>query len=124
MPLVRISYPAGLDGRAIGDAVHEALMETFAVPADDRFQILTEHGPANPIVRPESYLGIAYSDQLTIMQITINDTRGVEQKKALYRAIAAKLQGAVGLRPEDVWVNLIDVKRENWSFGNGIAQYA
>ena len=59
-----------------------------------------------------------------IIQVTWNDGRSVDQKKALYNAIADGLHAAVGLRREDVFINLIEVKKENWSFGNGEAQYA
>ena len=59
-----------------------------------------------------------------IVQITWNEGRTVEQKKALSKAIADGLAGKLGLRREDVFVSLVEVKKENWSFGNGIAQYA
>ena len=124
MPLVRIDHPAGRDGAAIGRAVHAAMTETFNVPEDDLFQVVTEHAPGRGLVRPESYLGIRYSEGFTVVQITCNDTRTVEQKKALYRAIADNLHRDAGLRREDVLVQLVEVRKENWSFGNGEAQYA
>jgi 4-oxalocrotonate tautomerase len=127
VPLVRIDHAAGKSAAhraAISQGVHDAMRATFNVPADDRFQILCEHSPGVEIVRPPSYLGIEYSDDLTIIQITCNDTRSVDQKKALYAAIADNLAANPGLRREDVVVSLIEVKKENWSFGNGVAQYA
>jgi phenylpyruvate tautomerase PptA (4-oxalocrotonate tautomerase family) len=75
-------------------------------------------------VHPQSYLGISYSGELTVIQITCNEGRTLDQKKALYAAIADNLTADPGLRREDVFVNLVEVKPENWSFGNGIAQYA
>jgi len=126
MPLVRISVPkrrSAADRKAISAGIHAALQEAFTVPADDLFHLVTEHGP-DSLVRTGSYLGIEYSDDLTIIQIAANDTRTVEQKKALYRLIARKLSENPGLRPQDVFINLVEVKKENWSFGNGEAQYA
>jgi phenylpyruvate tautomerase PptA (4-oxalocrotonate tautomerase family) len=127
MPLVRINHPAGKPAAfrvAISRGVYQAMLDTFNVPADDHFQVLSESGPGTEIVRPPQYLGIVYSDDLTIIQITCNDTRTVEQKKALYAAIADNLVRDPGLRREDIFISLIEVKKENWSFGNGIAQYA
>jgi len=127
MPLVRISVPRhrlAADRTAISVGIHGALKEAFNVPADDLFHIVTEHEPNTGLVRTGSYLGIEYSDDLTIIQIAANDTRTVEQKKALYRLIARNLGANPGLRPQDVFINLVEVKKENWSFGNGEAQYA
>ena len=127
MPLVRIALPRSTTAeqrRAISDGVHQALVEMFKIPVDDRFQIITEHGPGVEIVRPRTYLGIEYSDALIIIQITANDTRTTEQKKALYKDIAARLTQHAGLRPQDIVINLVEVKKENWSFGNGEATYA
>jgi phenylpyruvate tautomerase PptA (4-oxalocrotonate tautomerase family) len=125
MPLVRISLPPGKPDEfadAVSAGVHAALVEAFGIPQDDLFQLLTDY--PGSLVRPASYLGIVYSSNLTIIQITANEGRSVEQKKALYKAIADRLTAKPGLRPEDIFVNLVEVKRENWSFGNGIAQYA
>jgi phenylpyruvate tautomerase PptA (4-oxalocrotonate tautomerase family) len=93
------------------------------VPADDRFMIVNEHDADN-LDFSASYLGIAHSSDLVIIQITANDTRTVEQKKAFFARIATLLAENPGLRKEDVFINLVEVKKENWSFGNGIAQYA
>jgi 4-oxalocrotonate tautomerase len=90
---------------------------------NDRFQVISEHEADNFLFDPD-YIGIHRSDDLVIIQITWNEGRSTEQKKALYKAIADGLHAAVGLRREDVFINLIEVKKENWSFGNGEAQYA
>jgi 4-oxalocrotonate tautomerase len=127
MPLVRINHPAGKPAAfraAISRGVYQAMLDTFNVPIDDYFQVLGESVPGTEIVRPLQYLGIVYSDELTFIQITCNDGRTVEQKKALYAAIADNLARDAGLRREDIFINLVEVKKENWSFGNGIAQYA
>jgi phenylpyruvate tautomerase PptA (4-oxalocrotonate tautomerase family) len=125
MPLVRIDLRKGKDAayrREIGRVVYEAMVGV-GVPEKDRFQVVTEHDADGFIFDP-SYLGIERSEDLVIIQITWNEGRTVEQKKTLYKAIADGLARSPGVRPEDVFINLVEVKRENWSFGNGIAQYA
>jgi len=126
VPLVRISLLKGrsvAERRAIGDAVHQALVETIDVPAKDRFQIITEHDAADLVYDPE-YLGIARSPEVVVVQITLSSGRSLEQKRALYRRIAERLAAQARLRPQDVWINLVETARENWSFGNGLASYA
>ena len=125
MPLVRIDLRQGKSDahrQEIGRIVHEALV-SVGVPKDDRFQVISEHEPSNFAFDP-TYLGIRRTEDLVIVQITWNESRTVEQKKALYKGIADGLAGKLSLRREDVFVSLVEVKRENWSFGNGIAQYA
>jgi len=127
MPLVRIAMPAGKTAEyhnAISEGIQLALVETFDVPKDDLFQIFTEHAAGIGVVRPSSYLGVVYSNDLILIQITANDTRTREQKKQLFKRIAERLSASPGLRREDILVNLVEVKKENWSFGNGEAQYA
>ena len=126
MPLVRISLAKGKPEayrRKLGDAIHRAMVETINVPPLDRFQLLTEHEPGD-IVYDSTYLGIARTADILIVQITLNVGRTLEQKRALYRRIAANLGAAVGLQPEDAFVSLVEVAKENWSFGNGVASYA
>jgi len=125
MPLARIDLRRGKDGayrQAIGRVVYESL-RSVGVPPQDRFQVVSEHDADGFLFDPE-YLGIHRSDDLVMIQITWNEGRTTEQKLALYKAIADGLHSAIGLRREDVLINLVEVKKENWSFGNGIAQYA
>jgi len=126
VPLVRISFNRHADAAyaaAISDGVHRALVEAINVPADDKFQILTARDAAQ-IVYPPAYLGIAHSDAIVIIQITLNAGRTIEQKRALYAKITELLAVAPGIPPADVIINLVEVAKENWSFGDGIAQYA
>ena len=126
MPLVRIALRKGTTPdfrRKLSDAVHRAMVESIKVPELDKFQVVTEHD-AEGLVYDPSYLGIARTDGVVFIQITLNAGRTLEAKKALYARIAALLQESPGLRPEDVFINLVEVTKENWSFGNGIAQYA
>jgi phenylpyruvate tautomerase PptA (4-oxalocrotonate tautomerase family) len=126
MPLVRISLASGkpAEYRAkLGDAVHRALVSAVGVPPLDRFQLICEHG-AEDFVYDAFYLGIPRSTDLVIIQITLSEGRTLLQKRMLYRQISENLVAAVGLRPQDVWINLVEVAKENWSFGNGVASYA
>ena len=126
MPLVQMSLRRGKPAayhQAIFDGVYRAMRETFNAPEDDRFMTLTEHDASTFSVSP-TYFGIARSDDVVIIQITANNTRTAEQKKALYRRIAEHLTASPGLRPEDIFISLVEVLPENWSFGHGVAQYA
>jgi 4-oxalocrotonate tautomerase len=126
MPLARIDLPAGKPadyGRAVADVVYEAMIGTLNAPKNDRFQVISEHTRATLIIDP-TYLDIERSADALIIQLTLNEGRTVEVKKAFYKAVADGLHERVGLRREDVFISLVEVKKENWSFGNGIAQYA
>jgi 4-oxalocrotonate tautomerase len=126
MPLTRIALRRGKSPEyrhALCDQIYNALRETFAVPEDDRFMVITEHDGDN-FDYGKSYLGIVRSDDLVLIQITVSNTRSLEQKRALYRRIVELLAKSPGVRPEDVFINLLEVAKENWSFGNGLAQYA
>jgi 4-oxalocrotonate tautomerase len=126
MPLVRIALIKGKPQsykNAIAESIHRALMETISVPALDRFQLFSEHDRADLIYDPE-YLGIKRSDGIVLIQITISSGRTLAQKRSLFARIAELLQQGPGIRKEDVFINLLEVAKENWSFGNGEAQYA
>ncbi|WP_063581914.1 tautomerase family protein [Achromobacter ruhlandii] len=126
MPFAQISLRSGkteAHRQAIFDGVYRALHETFDVPEDDQFMVMTEHEAAN-FRYGATYFDIARSDDLVFIQITANNTRTLEQKKALFRRIAQLLGENPGLRSEDVFVNLVEVLKENWSLGGGLAQYA
>ena len=126
MPLVRVSLRKGKSDdykKAIGDGVYKAMREAFNIPEEDRFVVVSEHSESE-FQFSKTYLDIARSDDLVIIQITANNTRTVEQKQALFAGIAGILSVNPGLRQEDVFISLVDVPKENWSFGNGIVQYA
>jgi phenylpyruvate tautomerase PptA (4-oxalocrotonate tautomerase family) len=124
MPLVRISVAQGTPAetrRAIADGVHDALVATANVPAADRFQVVEEVAPGDLHWSPD-YLGITRSAGIVFVQVFLNVGRTVDVKKALYARIADNLSAA-GVRREDVLVSLVEVPRENWSFGNGQMSY-
>ena len=125
MPLVRITLASGLEAakrRALADAVHEALVRVANAPAADQFQVIEEVPPENLVWSP-SYLGIEHHGPVVFVQIFMNAGRTLEVKQALYAALADALQAAGGFRREDVIVNLVEVARENWSFGGGRMSY-
>jgi phenylpyruvate tautomerase PptA (4-oxalocrotonate tautomerase family) len=109
--------------QAVSDAVHLAMVETVTVPPQDRFQVITEHAP-DELIYPPEYLGIRHSDSVVFIQITLNAGRTVEAKRALYARIAELLSADPGVPTQDVIISLVEVSKENWSFGNGQAQYA
>jgi 4-oxalocrotonate tautomerase len=125
MPLVRIDLISGTSAayrKAIADNVHAAMIDAIAIPPDDRFQVITEHEKDGLIYDP-AYMGIHRSDKVVLIQITLSTGRKPGQKRALYQRIVELLAKSPGIRPEDVFVNLVEVAWENWSFGRGEAQY-
>jgi 4-oxalocrotonate tautomerase len=126
MPLTRVDMKRGKPAayrKAILDGIYAAMRETFEVPEDDRFMLVTEHDD-DGFLYGAHYLGIARSDDLVIIQLTVSNTRTVEQKQALFKRLVERLAADPGVRPEDVFVNLVEVAKQNWSFGHGLAQYA
>jgi phenylpyruvate tautomerase PptA (4-oxalocrotonate tautomerase family) len=125
MPLVRISLREGKSEqyrKAVADGVHRAMVEGAAVPEQDRFQIITEHPPSGLIYDP-TYLGIQRTNHIVMVQITLSTGRKLAQKRQLFKRMAEILAENPGLRPQDLMINLVEVAWENWSFGNGEAQY-
>ena len=126
MPLVHISLRAGKPEayrQAIFDGLYRAMRETFDVPEDDRFMTISEHDAAN-FRYGASCFGVARSDDLVFIQITVFNTRTAEQKKALFRRTAELLGENPGIRPENVFLNVLESAKENWSVGHGLAQFA
>lgn len=126
MPLVRISLmrgkPAGF-AQKVGAIVYRTMVDTINVPPADNFQVITEHDRDHLVYDP-GYLSVSRTDGVLFIQITLNEGRSVELKRRFYQALAEGLHHDLGVRKEDVFVSLVEVKKENWSFGNGIAQYA
>lgn len=125
MPLVRISLLQGASveyRKKIGDGVHRAMVEALGIPSDDRFQVITEH-PKDGLVYDPQYLGGQRGDGVVFVQITLSSGRKPQQKRQLYKRMAEILAESPGVRPQDVVINLVEVSWENWSFGNGEAQY-
>lgn len=126
MPLVRIDIKRNHDAsyaKRLGKVIYDSMKAAINVPDQDNFQVLAEHDDDH-FVYDHTYLGIKRTDGLVFIQITLNEGRSTDQKKLLYKTIAEGLNLEAGVRPEDVFINLVEVKKENWSFGNGVAQYA
>jgi 4-oxalocrotonate tautomerase len=125
MPLVRISLREGKSGeykKALADGVHRAMVEAIDAPSQDRFQVVTEH-PAGGLIYDSTYLGVQRTDNIVLVQITLSTGRKLAQKRKLFKRMAEILQESPGLRPQDLMINLVEVAWENWSFGDGEAQY-
>ncbi len=126
MPLVRIDLAEGKSleyGKQVGQIIYRALTEVMNAPKDDLFQIITEH-PQSGLQFDREFLGVHRTDNCVFVQITLNSGRTVEMKQRFYKAVADRLQESLKLRREDVFISLVEVQKENWSFGNGEAQYA
>ena len=125
MPLVRIFLREGTTPeyrKAIADGVHQAMIDAIAIPPADRFQVISEHQPGN-LIFDRNYLDVQRSEKIVIVQITLSAGRKPGQKRALFRRMAELLEKSPGLRKEDLMINLVETSWENWSFGNGEAQY-
>lgn len=126
MPLVRIDLARGRTAqfrKTLGELVYRAMREAINVPEGDKFQVITEHAPEELNISPV-YLGIPHSPGVILIQVTLNQGRTVEQKKAFYQRVAGDIARELQADPQDVVINLVEVPKENWSFGNGVAQYA
>lgn len=126
MPLVRIDLVAGKSvefRKTLGEIIYRAMRDLIGVPANDKFQIITEHAEGE-INLAENYLGNDYSGDIMLIQITLNAGRTVEMKKAFFKRIADDIHAQLKVPRDDVVINLVEVAKENWSFGGGIAQYA
>ena len=125
MPFVRIDLARGKPAafrKTLGDIIYRAMREVINVPEDDKFQVITEHDPDELNITP-TYMGVRYSPGIVIIQVTLNQGRTVEMKQAFYKRIADDFSRELGIDKQDVFISLVEVPKENWSFGNGIAQY-
>jgi 4-oxalocrotonate tautomerase len=127
MPLVRIDLskevaPEAL--QAVSDVVYDAMIEVANVPEHDKFQVITRHNREELVYPAEGYMGVTYSPNIVFIQVTWNAGRTVDVKKAFYKAVAENINAKTGLRKEDIWISLVSVEREDWSFGNGVMHYA
>ena len=126
MPILHVWLREGKPAayrQAICDGLYRAMRDALDVPEDDQFITVSEHEPSN-FRYGASCFGISRSDDVVFIQITVFDTRTTEQKKALFGRIAALLGESPGIRPEDVFVNVLESAKENWSVGHGLAQFA
>ena len=126
MPFVRIDLKRGKSAdyrKTLGEIVYNAMTDLINVPRNDKFQVITEHD-RDGLNFADSYLGNSYSEDIAFIQVTLNAGRSLELKKAFYKRIVDDFQTQLHGRPDDIVINLVEVAKENWSFGHGIAQYA
>ena len=127
MPLVRINLSKSASAetvRTVSEVVYDAMITVANVPANDKFQIINRHADDELVYPAEGYLGVTYTPGIVFIQVTWNAGRTIEVKKAFYKAVAEGISTKAGIRIQDVVISLIDVAREDWSFGNGEMQYA
>lgn len=127
MPLARIDISKSAPRArvaAVGEAIYNAMTAVANVPPNDRFQIVTRHEPDEMIYPAQGYLGIDYTADLIMIQVTWVAGRSLDTKKTFYRQVADEIHAKTGVRQADVWINLVECGREDWSFGNGVMQYA
>lgn len=125
MPFVRIDLLKGKSPeyrKQVVEVVYQAIVGVLKAPEFDRFMVVTEHD-ADGLQFDREYLGVHRTDECIFIQVTLNAGRAVEVKQGFYKAVADGLHEQLGLRREDVLINLVEVGKENWSFGNGVAQY-
>ncbi|MDN3954449.1 tautomerase family protein [Sporolactobacillus laevolacticus] len=126
MPFVRVSMIEGKNkdykGK-VAETIYQSLRETFDVPERDKFIVIHEHSKDN-FIYDENYLDLKKTDDLIIIQIFANNTRTTEQKQSLFLSVTENLYQEVGIGKENLLIGIVEVGKENWSFGNGIAQYA
>ncbi|CAA9413643.1 MAG: Probable tautomerase YolI/YrdN [uncultured Propionibacteriaceae bacterium] len=124
MPLVRIDVQVGRTPeqlRWIADTVQSVMLDVFAAPPGDRYQIITEH-PVGQIIAEDTGLGLTRSEEVLVIQI-FQQGRSEEQKKAAYAALAERLDADCGVAPSDLIISVVGNQREDWSFGLGRAQF-
>jgi 4-oxalocrotonate tautomerase len=127
MPLARIDVSKDAPPeriKVISEAIYSAMVEIANVALHDKFQVVTRHAPDEIIYPQEGYLGLSYTSDLIIIQVTWVSGRSTEVKKKFYRRIVDEIHERAHVRKEDIWINLVDSAREDWSFGNGEMQYA
>jgi 4-oxalocrotonate tautomerase len=126
MPLARIDINKKASAelvRIVSEAVYKAMVDVASVPPHDKFQVINRHEADEMVYPEEGYLGLRYTRDLIIIQVTWVGGRSTEVKKKFFHQLVNEIHDKGGVRKEDVWINLIDTGREDWSFGNGEMQY-
>lgn len=121
MPFARISLHRGKSPeylQALSQGLHDALVNSFEVPAADRFHVIHQHETGELIIDP-NYLGGPRSHDFVLIAITAGRVRSVETKQRFYRDLVEKLQQTIGLNPEDVMIVITTTASDEWSFGGG-----
>lgn len=123
MPLIHVHLIEGKSAKyikAVRDGIHTALMRAWNIPHHDRFQLVSEYKKEH-FHFDNTIWGVERSDDLIAIYIT-SISRSAEMKQKLYAELVKVLGENPKVRKEDVFVTIVTVGREDWSFGNGIAQ--
>ena len=125
MPFVRVDLVRKKSAqyrKTVGEIINRAMLDIINVPLNDKFQVITEHS-VEEINISDEYLGNRYSEDIILIQITLTQGRSVDLKKAFFKRVVDGLNTELGVRRDDVVINLVEVSKEDWSFGGGVAQY-
>ena len=126
MPLARIDLSKNAPPeriKIVSEAIYSAMVEIANAPLNDKFQVVTRHAADEIIYPKEGYLGVTYTGDLILIQITWLGGRSTEVKKKFYKRIADEVHERAGVRKEDIVIILVDNAKEDWSYGNGEMQY-
>ena len=126
MPLVKVNLLKGRSAEekgSIAASIQAALASTVEVPDDNRYQLFREYDGEN-FRHTSGYLGMTYTDQLLVIEITVRQGDDDEHKKSLIAAINRNLVAAGVVGGDDVFVMITEVAGANVSFGRGLAQRA
>lgn len=124
MPLIKLDLIEGRDPEQLNrllDEFHKVFVEVFAIPEEDRFQIVTQH-PSNELVAGNAGLGFERSGNLVMMQVFTQAGRTNEVKQELYQKLATAMT-KVSEDPSDLFIGYFENGPSDWSFGFGKAQY-
>lgn len=125
MPFVRVDYMKGQYTKeqlcSISKTIQSVLIEQFNVPSKDYFQIYQQHEDFEFYYDPE-YFNVARTDKLLYIYVTLAHGRSQLKKFEFYQKLSCLLSTTCSIRKEDVFIMLVESERENWSFGNGLAQ--
>ncbi|MCW5297787.1 tautomerase family protein [Herbaspirillum lusitanum] len=127
MPVFHAHIPKGRFGKeqkkAIGNALNQSLIQGLGIPPGDRFIIISEHAEDELFIDP-TFMGMERSENAMIINVLIGMHRPLSDKRTLMAAITRLLEESVGISPDDVFIAMVPVPNENFSFGKGIPQLA
>lgn len=117
MPLVRITLKGrpNESAKKIGGIVARTIVEILHVPGKDKMQVITEFGDS---LTYDSSDGETQRDNMVVICITLTEGRKAELKNKLFSALVERLKRELDVRSEDVFINLVEIKQENWAWRN------
>jgi len=126
MPFFNVHVPKGLfpldQRKAIADSLAHSLQESFGLPPEDKFVVINEHSEGFMFLHP-TYKDVERSAGAIVISVYIPASRPMSEKRKLLKEIVQRLHDNVGIRPDDVFVTLIPLPSENFSFGRGFSPF-